>query len=346
MAYLSFKPTDYFNPKIYTGTGSSNAITGVGFQPDWTWIKSRSNTYSHVLIGAVRGVGTTIATNSTNDAYSSPTEITSFDSDGFTLGTDSGVNNSSSTFVSWNWKANGQGSSNGEGSITTTYTSANTTSGCSIITFSGNSTSGATIGHGLGVAPEVVIVKALNTNGYDWGVYHSALGNTKNMRLNLQDPEATSTAFWNDTTPTSSLVYLGDNATVDGAYNYVAYCFAPVTGFSSFGKYNGTGNTDGAFIYTGFRPGWIMIKRYDSGTEDWNMWDSKRIGYNVSGNDKLFANLNNVEDTSENAINILSNGFQLRSTNGGFNSSSGSYIYMAFAEFPIVGSNDNVGLAR
>ena len=346
MAYLSFKPTDYFNTKLYTGNGSTNAQTGVGFQPDMVWFKSRSATTDHAIFDAVRGVTKEIRPNKTDYEDTASNGLTTFGSDGFTIGDWSVINTNSATYASWNWKANGQGSSNGDGSITTTYTSANTTSGCSIITYSGNSTSGATIGHGLGVAPEVVIVKVLNTGSYDWGVYHSALGNTKNMRLNLTDPEATSTAFWNDTTPTSSVVTLGNQTTVNGAYNYVAYCFAPVTGFSSFGKYNGTGSTDGAFVYTGFRPGWVIAKRYDSGSEDWNMWDSKRIGYNVSGNDKLYANLTSAESTGSNEINILSNGFQWRTTNGGLNAAGGSYIYMAFAEFPIVGSNDDVGLAR
>ena len=346
MAYLSFKPTDYFNTILHTGTGSAASITGVGFEPSLVWAKQRNGTDNNNTVDAVRGVQKIIQPDTTTQEQTSTGSLTSFDSDGFSVGTDNAWNGTSNTYVMWNWRANGQGSSNGDGSITTTYTSANTTSGCSLITFSGNSTSGATIGHGLGVVPEVVFVKMLNTGGYDWGVYHSALGNTKNMRLNLTDPEATSTAFWNDTTPSSSVVTLGDNATVNGAYNYVAYCFAPVTGFSSFGKYNGTGSTDGAFIYTGFRPAWVIAKRYDSGSEDWNIWDSKRIGYNVSGNDKLYANLTSAESTGSDEINLLSNGFQWRTTNGGLNAAGGSYIYMAFAEFPIVGSNDDVGLAR
>ena len=347
MAFTTIdKSTGFFNTLLYSGNSSTRSLTGVGFEPSFVWIKERTSTSDHMLFDQVRGVENYISSNLANAEQTSASMLTAFDSDGFSLGSGNDVNDSGQTYVSWNWKGNGVGSSNGDGSITTTYTSANTTSGVSIITYSGNSTSGATIGHGLGVAPEVVIVKVLNTNSYDWAVYHSALGNTKNMRLNLQDPEATSTAFWNDTTPTSSVVTLGNQTTVNGAYNYVAYCFAPVTGFSSFGKYNGTGSTDGAFVYTGFRPGWVIAKRYDSGSEDWNMWDSKRIGYNVSGNDKLYANLTSAESTGSNEINILSNGFQWRTTNGGLNASGGSYIYMAFAEFPIVGSNDDVGLAR
>jgi len=347
MAYISFQPSDYFNTKLYTGTSSGNqAVTGVGFQPDWIWTKNRVDAFGSNLYDAIRGTGYYLQSNNTSTSQSAVTSLISFDSDGFTVGTGDNVQYTSNNGVAWNWKANGQGSSNTDGSINTTYTSASTTSGFSISTYTGTGAN-ATVGHGLGVVPNIVLVKS-TSNGEHWCMYNSNLGNTSRLLLNLTNAVETSRSEWQSTTPTSSVFSVdgSDQVNGSGSKTYVAYCFAEKKGFSKFGSYTGNSNADGAFIYTGFRPGWIMIKRYDSGTEDWNMWDSKRIGYNISGNDKLFANLNNAELTTEDAIDILSNGFKLRSTNGGFNNSSGSYIYMCFAEEPLVSSNGVPATAR
>ena len=346
MAYTNIdKSSLHFNTKLYTGTGSSNAITGVGFQPDWVWIKRRSATSSNQLFDAVRGVTKRLFSDSNEAESTSATTLTSFDSDGFTVSTHTGLNGSSDTYAAWNWLANGSGSANTDGSISSTV-SASTTSGFSIVKYTGNLTSGANIGHGLGVKPAMIIIKNLDATE-SWLCYHTSLGATKHIKLNVTEAAGTATSRFNDTEPTTSLFTVGNDPQTNGNSNdMIAYCFAEKKGFSKFGSYTGNGNADGAFIYTGFKPGWIMIKRYDSGTEDWNIWDSKRIGYNISGNDKLYANLNSAELTTENAIDILSNGFKLRSTNGGFNGSGSSYIYMAFAEAPLVGSNNVPCTAR
>ena len=341
MAYTTIdKSTDYFNTKLYTGTGaSSQAQTGVGFKPDFVWIKSRSSSEGHVFTDIVRGVTKYLISNTTSAQVTNTDTLKSFDSDGYTIGPAGVTGGNGVTFASMNWKANGQGSSNTAGSINTTYTSANTTAGFSIIQYTGNGSSGATIGHGLGVVPKVVIVKLTSGAGYDWGVYHASLGNTKNMRLNLTDTVATSSAFWNDTTPSSSLVTLGNNATVNGSGStYIAYCFSEIQGFSKIGNYTGNGNNGSGsapMIYTGFKPGFIILKRTDS-ADNWFIFDNKRKGYNAE-NDYLYANLTNGEGSTD-ILDIVSSGFKLRTTDSGMNAGGGSYIYIAFADNPFVTS--------
>ena len=211
MAYSTInKQTSHFNTLAYSGTGSSNAITGVGFQPDWTWIKQRNGTADHRIVDAVRGVTKDIYSNLTTAQGTNTNGLTAFGSDGFTVGSDGGYNGSSDTYASWNWKANGQGSSNTAGSINTTYTSVNTTAGFSISTYTGNGTSGATVGHGLGAVPQIIWVKAL-TGSNNWACYHVSIGATKYFRLNTNDAAATSTARWNDTAPTSSVFSIGND---------------------------------------------------------------------------------------------------------------------------------------
>ena len=350
MAYTTInKSTDYFNTKLYTGTGSSNALTGVGFQPDFTWIKSRSNPYSHTLTDAVRGLTKVIASNNANAEYTSTTEITSFDSDGFTVGTDAGVNNSSSTFASWNWLANGQGSSNTAGSINTTYTSANTTSGFSIIQYTGNGTDGATIGHGLGAAPTVLIAK--KTSGSEsWYVGGSFLTSWDyKLYLDTTDAESTNNPpVFGGEAPTTTLIKLGGgaypNPTNASGQTYIMYAFAEKTGFSKFGSYTGNENANGPFIYTGFKPAFVMIKNRGSSAKDWFIHDNKRLGYNDK-NYGLFPNLTNAEATDIN-LDLLSNGFKLRRSTAQLNHNGNFYIYMAFAEAPLVGSNNVPATAR
>ena len=340
------KPTDYFETLLYTGNGGTNNITGLDFQPDWCWLKSRSGGFEHAWYDALRGATQDLSSSTNEQEQDFNNKLTAFNSDGFSLGNNAGVNQNTTTYVSWNWKANGQGSSNTAGSINTTYTSANTTSGVSVTTYTGNGSSGATIGHGLGAVPEVAIVKLRSGAGYDWGVYHASLGNEKNMRLNLTDSIADSTAFWNDTSPTSSLLSLGNNATVnESGSTYVAYCFAPIQGFSKFNSYTGNGNKNGPFIYCSFAPAFVMCKKY-SGADNWMMFTNKISsstgtdgGYNVH-NRLLEANGAGAEQSAGtgDGINFLSNGFKIIEDNGNLNGSGSNYLFMCFAENPFVTS--------
>jgi hypothetical protein len=351
MAYTTInKSTDYFNTKLYSGNATARSITGVGFQPDFTWIKNRSYTHNHVLSDAVRGSnkGLNSDTNNAEVTDSSNGYVTGFVSDGFSISnSDYGwVNNSSSNYASWNWKAGGgQGSSNTDGSINTTYTSVNTTAGFSISTYSGNGTAGATIGHGLGVVPKMIIVKNKTHAGGNWVVYHESLGNTKAVYLDLTDASGTAGA-WNNTSPTSSVFTVNDANALNGSggRQYVAYCFAEKTGYSKFGSFTGNGNADGTFIYTGFKPSWIMFKR-TSAASDWTIFDTKRLTYNVN-NLRLEANTTDAEPSgAANKIDILSNGFKMRHSSSSFNNSGGTYIYMAFGQ-SLVGSNNVPCTAR
>jgi len=342
MAYITFQPNDYFNTKLYTGTGSSNALTGVGFQPDWVWIKDRSSAQNHALYDAVRGVQKKISSSSTAAEATSTTELSAFGSDGFTVLTDGQVNASGDNYASWNWRANGQGSSNTDGTINTTYTSANTTSGFSISTYTGTG-SNATIGHGLGSAPSVVICKQLNAT-QQWINYHKAIGATKYLHLNATDAAATSSTVWNDTDPTSSVFSVGTAANCNGSGNtYVAYCFAEKKGFSKFGSYTGNGNADGTFIYTGFAPAFIITK-ITSGVDSWFMYDNKRSPFNVRG--KYLVADGTGTDSNADAYDFLSNGFKVKSTATSFNGNGSTYVYMAFAEAPLVSSNGVPAVAR
>ena len=342
MAYISFQPKDYFNTKLYTGTGSSNAITGIGFAPDWLWIKARGASYSNQLVDNVRGATKMLASDNNSAEFTAADRVASLDSDGFTLGSNANVNASSGTYVSWNWKANGQGSSNTDGTINTTYTSANTTSGFSISQYTGTG-SAATIGHGLGVTPKMIIVKRTNTTG-GWTIYHSSVGNTKYLYLNTTDAEATASSIWNNTSPTSSLFTVGTDGEVNGSGStYVAYCFAEKIGFSKFGSYTGNGNADGTFIYTGFKPAFIIIKK--NATDYWFMYDNKRGDINANAK-TLKANTSDAEGTSGKEIDFLSNGVKIRNSNNSINTSGSTYIYMAFAEEPLVASNGIPATAR
>ena len=323
---------DYFNAVLYTGNGSTNNITGVGFQPDFVWLKDRTTAFNNYLYDAVRGTTKALQSNSTN-AEETRTGLTAFGSDGFTLGSQGGDNQSSDSFVAWNWKANGAGSSNTAGTITSTV-SANTTSGFSIVTYTGNGVSGATIGHGLGAVPSFYIVKNRGSANKDWECYHISLGNTNRIRLNQTAAADTGGTMWANTTPTSTVFSVGVDADVNASTNtYVAYCFAAVPGYSAFGSYTGNGSADGPFVYTGFRPRFIMFKRSD-GVSAWEVVDTARSTYNVMGN-VLFPNYSNAEGTTGDYANLcdaLSNGFKIRSTSSASN--SGTVIYAAFAETP------------
>ena len=347
MAYTTInKSTDYFNTKLYTGNGGTNAITGVGFEPDMTWLKKRNGTANHHLVDAVRGVGYYLYPNLSNaQGGNGATLLTSFNSDGFTLDAGADSNASGATGVGWSWKAgnlaNGQGSANTAGSINSTV-SVNTTAGFSIVKYTGTG-SLATVGHGLGVAPSWIITKVLTTT-HDWAVYHQGLGNTSAVYLNLQNDKSDSSAWWNNTSPTSNVFTINTRNEVNqGSQNYISYCFAEKQGYSKFGSYTGNGNADGTFVYTGFKPAFVMTKK-TSGTSSWDMHDTKRDTFNVASKHLLAEDAGAEGNTA--ILDILSNGFKFRSSNGDRNASGGTYIYMAFAEAPLVGTNNVPCTAR
>jgi len=328
----------YFNTVTYTGNGTDpQSISGLNFQPDFVWVKSRSGGQSHVLTDAVRGATKTLYSDTTL-AETTSSLLTAFNSDGFDV--EGGLNVSARTLVGWSWKANGSGVSNTDGSITSTV-SANTTAGFSIVTYTGNGTAGATVGHGLGVAPDMIIVK--NRDGvYHWAVQHTSLGATKYLTLSTTDDETTSSAPWNNTAPTSSVFSLGGSSLTNRSANdMVAYCFADVEGYSKFGSYTGNGSAtgDGPFVYTGFRPAFVMVKQTSTSGASWTIHDSTRNTYNLTNN-VLYPNLANAETSPSTQIvmDLLSNGFKLKGNAANVNASGSTYIYMALAENPFKNS--------
>ena len=343
--YISFQPSDFFTPLIWTGTGASNAITGVGFQPDLVWAKQRSGTEYHEVCDSVRGATKIIYPNETSGEGTNAQTLKTFDAEGYTLGTSMGWNQNTGTYVGWNWKAGTTSgiATNGSTTITPTGYSFNQTSGFSTIAYTGNSTSGAKIPHGLGVAPDLMFVKKLNA-GQSWAVYSKSIGPTKYLSLNQTIAEATSIDRWNDTATDSVNFTVGDAGDTNGAFNYIAYCFASKKGFSAFGSYYGNGNADGPFVYTGFRPAFLICKISSGNTGGWDMFDNKRDTFNPT-DQILQANSSSAEADSDD-IDFLANGFKIRNTSGNHNGNGYTYIYMAFAEFPFVSSNSKAGVAR
>ena len=339
------------NTKLYTGNASTQAITGVGFQPDLVAIKERGGSNHHRNFDSVRGATKDLHFN-LQDAEDTTSGVTSFDSDGFTLGSVAGSNGSGLTFASWNWKANGAGSSNTDGSITSTV-SANTTAGFSIVKWTGTG-SPATIGHGLGVAPRMIIMKNTSQTA-SWGVYHESMGNDKRMFLNTTDGQ--SGGVWEDTSPTST-VFSVDGGTITGGSGDVeiAYCFAEVAGYSKFGSYVANNNADGAFIYTGFKPTFFMTKSTatDGSTyKSWSTFDTVRQPTNLNVGKTLYLNREYEEgkrgqgsaDATVPALDMLSNGVKCRVGNDEINTASDTYIYMAFGQ-PIISNSGVVATAR
>ena len=348
MAYTTInKSTDYFNTKLYTGNGSTNAQTGVGFQPDFTWLKARSESEYHFLYDAIRGATKGLSSDLTAAEATYSDGLTAFASDGFTLGSSNGINRSGTTYASWNWKAGtGQGSSNTDGTINTTYTSVNTTAGFSISKYTGNATSGATVGHGLGTTPSLIIVK--KTSGSDgWVVYHhrnTSAPETEYLRLDTTDATADNLGEWNDTAPSSNVFTIGNSGrTNDNGATYIAYCFAEKTGYSKFGSYTGNGNADGSFIYTGFKPAFVIFKNASS-TSFWQMHDSVRDPFNEVQK-RLAPNSSDAEGSGSIPIDFLSNGIKLRTTATTWNESGSNFIYMCFGQ-SLVGSNNVPCTAR
>ena len=352
MAYTSIDdPSAYFQTALYTGTGNANnAITNDGnsdLQPDWIWFKSRDAGHSHYVVDSSRGRDKGLYPDVNNlevTSSGSTTDCQSFDTDGFTVGTPedaNSTNSSSSTKVAWQWKCNGgTTSTNTDGDINSTV-QVNSDAGFSIVTDSPPNTTARSIGHGLGVAPQVVIRRA-RTRVENWRVFHSAAGSTGGLTLD-------STAAYNSSTTlftgvTSTTFGVGTDFSVNGGYNYISYCFAEKQGYSKFGKYVGNGNANGSFVYTGFKPAMIILKRTDA-TNNWLIYDHKRSGYNPK-QDKLYPDDASAEDASTTSVDLLSNGFKLRASSASQNASGGTYIYMAFAENPFTTSTGIPTTAR
>jgi len=341
MAYTTIdNPAEHFNTLLYTGDGESDrAITGVGFQSDWSWFKSRNQVWSHNASDSSRGSTYQLRPGTTNVEWNDATSLKSFDSDGFTVGESGDWNSSINNIVSWHWKANGGSrTTNAEdGNNPAGGYQANTTAGFSIVDYTGTGAAG-TMAHGLGAAPDLIIIK--NRDATDsWAVYHSAntaAPETDYLFLDTNVATADDDTFWNDTAPTSSVftVTTAHNVNAD-AEKYMAYCFTSIQGYSKFGGYTGNGNADGPFAYTGFKPAWLVIKRTDSANEFF-MWDNKRNTFNIM-NAELRAGTTDAESSTD-KLDFLSNGFKIRNTYTSGNADGGTYIYMAFAESPFVTS--------
>ena len=326
----------------YTGNGSTQNISnasnnniGTTFQPDFVWMKQRNSASPHNLSNSITGASYFLFSNTTSAEVGNSNIISAYTSTGFTVGTDIYANQNGSTYVGWQWKAGaGSSSSNTSGSITSTV-SVNATAGFSVVTYTGTGAN-ATVGHGLGAVPSMVIVKNRISTTQNWNVWFSGFAGTDYILLNTTAAIGSSTTVWNSTAPSSTVFSVGTANGTNGSTNgMVAYCWSAVAGYSAFGSYTGNGSADGPFVYTGFRPRWVMIKR-STGVANWFICDTSRDTYNVAQN-RLFPSLSNAEVNSPVEYDILSNGFKIRvdgATDGGTNNSGDTYIYAAFAENP------------
>ena len=354
MAYTTIsKSSLHFTPELYVGTGSSRTISTLNFQPDWVWIKNRGTNDRHSLFDAVRAAPNMLTSNANEAQSAQPSELTAFNANGFTVNNATSVNGSSANYVSWNWKAGTTSgiATDGNTTITPTGYSFNQTSGFSIIGYTGNGVDGAYLPHGLGKTPKVMIVKRLVDTGWDWYIYHASMGNQKYIQLNTTNGISSTNGMWYSYTPTSVNMRMSNDAQIGASgKNYIMYCFAEIQGFSKFSQYVGNGNADGTFVYTGFKPAWVMIKSRGSG-QGWCMKTAKAnnvVNGNVNNN-FLQANNTNVENTSTDSsfgIDMVSNGFKLRNTDGIMNTNGENYIYMAFAEEPLISTNGIPATAR
>ena len=344
MAYTTIDdPSVYFQTALYAGNGSTQSITNNGnsnLQPDWIWFKNRTNSpRDHVLIDSTRGVDLSLYSNQNKGDQTLTDVMSSFNSDGFSLEENVRANESSQNHVAWQWKANGGSTTTNDASATSVGTidsvyQANTTAGFSIVTFTGNGSSGATVAHGLGAVPKTILIKSRNGTNKSWNVYHSSIDATDAAQLDTTAAFYDSASYWNDTEPTSTVFSLGNSSeTNESGKNFVTYCFAEIQGYSKFGSYTGNGNADGTFVYTGFKPAWIMVKK-TNGTEAWFIADSKRTPINP--NDDILEADHPAAEGASTTLDLLSNGFKFRHENG--NASGDSYIYWAFAEHPFVSS--------
>ena len=342
------KPNLHFTATTWSGTGSQQTIS-LPFQADWIWVKNRNNTANHAAQDAVNGFGSRLSPDRSVTLGSEPNGIGTVSGSGFNFQGDysgNGYNASGRTYVSWNWKANGQGSANTTGTINTTYTTANTAAGFSICKWTGTGSAG-TIGHGLSAVPRMIIIKRLDSAD-TWWVYHasnSSANDSNDAYLALNEQNAASTSggsgLFNSTAPTSSVFSVGTNTGVNGSGGtYVAYVFAEKKGFSRFSQYEGNSSTNGTFVYTGFKPAFLVVKPIDA-SDNWVMFDNKRlVAINSSVSPHfVYGNQNNAEITDSKQIDLLSNGFKTRGSGNTTNRSS-TFVYWAFAENPIVGSND------
>ena len=351
MAYTTIdKPSDYFTTKLFTGNGGTNAITGVGFQPDWIWFKNRTSAQSHAIVDSVRGrEGLQSNVDEADYTLNSGKDFGTFDSDGFTVLTPEQLNSfnyNTGSIVAWNWKAGtsftNDASSTSIGSIDSAG-SVSDISGFSIVSFTGTGSNG-TIKHGLSTAPNLFIIKRLDADN-DWRVGSSALTNfVKHVNLNTTAVESDLAAAFNSTGPTTSVFSVGTSVSTnaDGG-TYIAYCFSSIKGYSKVGSYTGNGSTDGTFSFTGFKVGWLMVKRTDS-ANSWIIMDNKRTTFNPMG-EELKAEVSDAGNVAT-RWDQLSNGFKLRNAGGAVNASGGTYIYMAFAENPFVTSTGVPATAR
>ena len=349
-------PSAHFQTLLYTGNATgSRALTNDGtsnLQPDWLWIKQRNATKNHNVWDSSRGVTKQLRTNLDNAEASNTANDTlvSLDSDGFTLGDDTdsvGVNENSQTYVAWQWKANGGTTTAGgdDDTIATSTHQANTTAGFSIVTYTGEAAN-KTVKHGLSTTLDVLLVKNRDT-AKDWRMWFKDFSGTQRFELNNTEARATTNTSWNNTIPTSSVFTLGNdsNTNTDGD-NFIAYCFHRVQGYSKFDAYKGNGSANGAFVYLGFKPAWILVKQID-GADNWQLVDNKRDPINLV-DAFLMPDTNSAETTHANNIQVdfLSNGFKCRNTNSVFNGNGNTYIYMAFAESPFVSSKETPTTAR
>jgi len=339
--------SDYFQTVTYSGTGATRDITVAdntdnAWQPDLVWIKNRDITDHHAWFDSVRGVLNYISSNRTNVEAALANSLTSFNSDGFTLDSANLTNYLNQAYVSWNWLAANGTEVLDAGSINSTV-SANPTAGFSIVNWTVGSTDNQTVAHGLGVPPDLIITKNRDT-GYGWATYHSPLGATKYLTLDTSNTPVTNSIAWNNTEPTSTVFTVGDASWWGSSTDsMIAYCFAEVENYSKFGSYTGNGSLDGPFVYCGFRPAWVIIKRTD-GTGEWFMVDTSRNPYNPSDQD-LFAD-SDTKETSSSGKDLLSNGFKIRESGASMNASGGSFIFMAFSEHPFGGSGVSPATAR
>jgi hypothetical protein len=337
------KPNEHFDATLYTGTGAAlNVTNAAGFKPDFVWVKNRSHNDAdpyygvHLLFNSTTGVGNRLMSQSTATEAFSSQSLTAFNSNGFSIGTDVAIGYSGDSYVGWQWKAGGASTVNTSGSISSNV-SVNTTAGFSIVTYTGTGAN-ATVGHGLGVTPKWIIIKARGA-AVNWTSYHEPLGNTAGLHLNTTGGSDVNSGFFNNTSPTSTTFSIGTGSTVNtSSGTYVAYCWAEVEGYSKFGSYTGNGSTDGPFVYTGFRPKYFLTKP-SSTTGSWTCYDTSRDTYNVADK-RIEVNTSDAEYNNGNGlIDFLSNGFKPRVNHPSNNSSGVTYIYMAFAEAPFKFSN-------
>ena len=346
MAYTTINKSSLnMNTKLYTGNGSENhTISGVGFQSDLTWLKSRSSAIAHMWTDAVRGNNKVINSNLGN-AETTFSSLKSWNSDGFVLSNNTNFNGNNVTFASWNWKAGTSfsNSAGANGASLASTGSINTAAGFSIISYNGRDATD-TIAHGLGAEPSVILFKCRSNAGSDWYSYWKPLGNNSTIRLNNTGGSGT-TGLWNNTNPTSSVFTVISSDVINRVNRtFVAYCFAEKQGYSKFGKYTGNGNADGTFIYTGFKPAFFMAKRTNASGDPWVLIDNKRNTFNALSN-TLTPNDSNAENTGTDRADFLSNGIKIKTTSDAWNGNGSTYIYMAFGQ-SIVGSNNVPATAR